>query len=122
LLEFSRVGQDRPQAVGQRGGQLYVLADGPAQEFRHTGDDLIEVEGQRPDCLPACEGEQLPGEGGCPVDCLLDLCHVGAGFVPLPVTAGFGGHGEPVGNERGVTENDRQEVVEIVRHAASELA
>ena len=30
-----------------------MLADGPAQQFFYTSDDLIQVEGQRPDRLPS---------------------------------------------------------------------
>ena len=60
--------------------------------------------------------------GGCPLDCLLDVYHVGAGLVPALVTAGFGSLGDSVGDERDVTEDDREQVVEVVRHAASGLA
>src|ERR1700689_5335278 len=60
--------------------------------------------------------------GGGPRDSVLDVGHVGAGFVPAPVDAGFGGHGESAGDERGVAEDDREEVVEVVGHPAGQLA
>ena len=66
LLQLARVGQDRPQVTGERGDQLDVLAEGPAQHFLHCGDDGVEVEYPWLYHLPAGEGEQLAGEAGRP--------------------------------------------------------
>ena len=66
LVQLAGVGQDRPQVTGERGDQLDVLADGPAQHFLDRCDDAVEVENPRPDHVAAGEDEQLVGKPGRP--------------------------------------------------------
>ena len=75
---MGRVDQDRPQVVGERGRRF---ADGPAQHFLDTGDDLADVDNPRTGHL-AEEGEQLAGDVRRPFVGLGDVVEVAAGPVP----------------------------------------
>ena len=99
-----------------------MLAEGPAQHLRHPRDHLVEVEYLRPHHLPAGQGEQLAGEAGGPFGGLFDLRDVAAGGFPAssPVRVGRGVHF--LGDERHVVEDHRQQVVEVVRDPAGQLA
>ena len=122
LLQLARVGQDRLQVTGERGDQLDVLAEGPAQHFLHRGDDGVEVEDLGPHHLPAGEGEQLAGEAGRPFAGPADLPEVVAGRLAAPGPVRFGRGGEFLGGEGRVVEDHREEVVEVVRDPAGQLA
>ncbi len=75
-------------------------------------DEIVQVERRRLHHLPAAEGEQLFRQVGRAIGGLLDL-----GDLFLAPVAGEL-HGQPVR----VPENGRQEVVEVMGHAAGELA
>src|ERR1700722_2079454 len=125
LLQLARVGQHRPQVTGERGDQLDVLAEGPAQHFLDRGDDGVEVKDLRPDHVAAGEDEQLVGEPGCPFAGFLDLREVSAGRFQVrgQVWAGYSrGCGDFFGDERDIVEDHREQVVEVVRDPAGELA
>ena len=99
-----------------------MLSEGPAQHLRHPGDDLVEVEHLRPHHLPARESKQLVGKAGGPFGGLFDLRDVAAGGFPAsaPVRLGRGVHF--LGDEGHVVEDHGQQVVEVVRDPASQLA
>ena len=99
-----------------------MLADGAAQHLLHRGDDLVEVEDLRLDHLPAGEGEQLAGEARRPFGGPRDLSEVAAGRFQALWPVGFGRGGEFLGDERRVVEDHGEEVVEVVRDPAGELA
>lgn len=61
LLHLAGIRQHWPQAIGQRGDQLDMLANGPAQYFLHRSDDGAEVNDLRPDHVAPGEDEQLAG-------------------------------------------------------------
>ena len=117
LLQLARIGQDRPQVTGQRGDQLDVLANGPAQHFLHRGDDGVEVEDLRPDHVAPGEDEQLVGKPGRPFGGLLDLREVSAGRLQVPGRVRPGRGGDFLGDEGHVVEDHGEQVVEVVRDA-----
>ena len=90
-----------------------MLAQRPAQQLLHAVDLLGDVDVSRPQGLLAREGEQAPRQVGAALG-------GGRDVVGDPVQ--FLVAGQPVGKMLGVAENDGQEIVEIVRHAAGELA
>ncbi len=110
------------QVTGERGDQFDVLAEGPAQHFLHPGDDGAQVEHLGLHHLPAGEGEQLAGEAGCPFAGQADLPEVLAGRLAAlgPVRLGRGG--ERIGSKGRVVEDHREEVIEVVRDPARQLA
>ena len=125
LVQLARVGQDRPQVTGERGDQLDVLADGPAQHFLDCCDDAVQVENLWPDHVAPGEDEQLVGKPGRALGSLLDLREVSAGRFQVPgrFRAGRGrGGGDFLGDEGDVVENHGEQVVEVMRDPARELA
>ena len=113
LLELARVGADRPEVAAMLDDELDRLAEQPLQQVRHFRDDVGKLEHLRPQRLLAREGEQLAGQAGGAVRVRLDLLDVViiavAGRMPHQ-------HQVAVADDRG------QDVVEIVRDAAGELA
>ena len=113
LLELPRVGLDRRARGAGLGQQIDVLADQPPQHGADAANHGVEVEDLRLEDLLAPEGEELArqvlGAAGRP----LDELHVAteARFVAdlLPQQDGAPG-------------DHRQEVVEVVGHAAGQLA
>ena len=93
--------------------QLDILADQAAQQVRQLDQHVADIEHARLQRLLAREGQQLPHEIGGAVAVLLDLHDVGEGRVARP---------EP--HQQQVAEPDHrgQQVVEIMRDAAGELA
>ena len=78
-----------------------------------VGHDGTQVEDLDVGLVPAPEDQQLTGEPGGPLCRGLDLVHIGSHrLVP----------GGRLGHEGGTGQDDRQQVVEVVCHAAGELA
>ena len=92
--------------------QRDVLAEQPSEHLRHAADHAVEVERARVDNLLAAKSEQLAREAGGALGGLLDL--VGGGE-RLRIE-------RRQAEQRGVAEDDGEDVVEIVRDAAGELA
>ncbi len=90
-----------------------VLADHAVQHLLDLRDDGVQVH----DCglrdLLAAERQELTGQRTGALSGFLDLFEVGqdVGLVP-----------RALGDERGVAEDGREQVVEVVRHAAGQLA
>jgi len=113
LLELAVVGHDRPQVGGQRGLELHVLAKRPAQKLLHLQHHAGEVEHARAHGLAPREREQLVREPRRALAGLADLAHVALVVGALGCAAG---------DERRVAEDDGEQVVEVVRDPAGELA
>ena len=72
--------------------------------------------------LAAGEGEQLAGEVGGAPGCLLDLPDVIAGRLAVPSAVGRARGASSSATKRRVVEDHREQVVEVVRDPAGELA
>ena len=93
--------------------ELDVLADQAAQQMRQLGQDVGQVEHLGLQGLLAREGQQLAHQVGRAVGVLLDLHDVGEGLIARPVAQQ---------QQIGKSDHRRQQVVEIVRDAAGQLA
>jgi uncharacterized protein YPO0396 len=93
--------------------QLHPLAQEALQQHGEVVEPVVEVQHLRPQGLAAGEGEQLAHQARGPVGVLLDLHDVLEGRIRGPV----------VGQQQVAVADDRLEhVVEVVGHAARELA
>ena len=113
LFELARVGLYGPKVRLCRGRQLNVLTDGSQQHVLHRAHQIIEVEYLALDYFPLREGQELAGQVGGALSSGVDMVDIVAGgLLVLNLLLG----------EYGIVEDHRQEVVEIVRHAAGEPA
>ena len=113
LLELARIGADRAEAAAVLDDQLDRLAEQPLQQMRHLRHHVGKLEHLRAQGLLAREGEQLPSKAGSAVRVRLDLLDVVIVAVARRVAHQ---HQVAVADDRG------QDVVEVVRDAAGELA
>ena len=102
-----------PASRGEPRDQFDVFADQGPQQALHVRDDGVDVDHLQFEDLLAAEGQQLAGEGGGAVGCLLDgldlLVHGAALFQLLQ-------------QDLGVSVDDHQQVVEVVGDAAGQAA
>src|SRR5207248_234170 len=107
------------------GAEPDVLAEGAAEELLDVADDVVEADDAGLDDLPPAEGEQLVGQGRGAFGGAADLLDVAADLRPAAglLTGGriAGGDADLLLDEGGVVEDDGEQVVEVVRHAAGEL-
>ncbi len=105
-----------PQAAGQHGLDHDLLAQGAAQQIRHAGDEAARIDRLGIERRAAREGEQALGERGRALGAERGMLERAREAVGIGVAA--------AGALRGleVAQDHRQQVVEIVRHAAGELA
>ena len=113
LLELGQVGAHRPQVPPVPHVELDPLPEQPLQQHAELGQDLAEMHHLRPQGLPPRERQQLPHEPGGPVGVLLDLHDVLERRIRRPVV-----HQQQVR----IAEDALQHVVEVMRHAAGQLA
>ena len=113
LLELAGIGADRAEVAAVLDDQLDGLAEQPLQQMRHLGDHVGKLEHLRAQRLLAREGEQLAGQAGGAVRVRLDLLDVVIVAVARRVAHQ---HQVAMADDRG------QDVVEVVRDAAGELA
>jgi hypothetical protein len=113
LLDLGGIGFYGPETVGGLEPQLDVLADGPAQELVEVAQGGVQVEYLRVGDLAVTEDQELAGERRSPLARAADLGEV------LLLRARLG---QLLGDERGVVEDDREQVVEVVGEAAREPA
>ena len=107
------IGAHRPEVAAMLDRQLHRLAEQPLQQVRDFGDDVGQLQHLRPQRLLAREGEQLAGQAGGAVGILADLLDVVIIAVARRVAHQ---HQVAMADDRG------QDIVEIVRDAAGELA
>ena len=90
-----------------------ALAEKALEQHGEIVELIVEVEHLRPQGLAAGEGQKLPHQARGPVGVLLDLHDVLEGRIGRAV----------VGEQQVAVADDRlQHIVEVVRHAAGELA
>ena len=113
LLELARVGADRPEVAAVLDHQLDRLAEQPLQQMGHLRDHVGKLEHLRAQGLLPREGEQLAGKARGAVRVRLDLLDV----VIVAVARRM-----PHQHQVAVADDRGQDVVEVVRDAAGELA
>ena len=111
LFDLAGVGPHRAQSHGRPDGELDVLADEAREHLAGFFDEVVQVEHPRLQNLLSAEGQQLPGERRRALPGLLDLHEVRPQRVARRQRAD--GH-------FAVGEDDGQQVVEVVGHAAGQ--
>ncbi len=112
LFHHAGIGLDRGRRRGVIQLQRHVFTQKPPEHFRHVADDLVQIQSFGLDELAPAEGQQLAGEAGRPLGRLDDLLSgTRGGLVQLS-------HAQ----QRSMPVDDGEDVVEIMRHAAGELA
>ena len=122
LLQLARIGHHRTQVTAGQDDQLDMLADGPDQHLLHPGNDLVQVENLRSHHLPAGESEQLVREAGRPFGGQLDLPDVAAGRFPALGPVRVGRASSSSETKVSVVDDHGEEVVEVMRDPAGQLA
>jgi hypothetical protein len=112
LLHHTGIGFDHGggQAVIQ--SQRHILAQHPAQHIAHVADDFVHVQSFGLDKLAAAESEQLAGQTGGAFSGLADLLGGARRQIVEVVRL----------EQRGMAMNHREDIVEIMRHTAGQLA
>ena len=111
-FEFPGVRHHKARLFGRPAIELYVVAQGGAQEVLGVADRGVEIEQYGFGHVMAAEDEQLPGQPGRAVGSPLDLCDV-----LLEVTV----RRKAVRQELGVAEDRLQQVVEVMGDPTGEL-
>jgi hypothetical protein len=120
LLELAPVGLDRPQRRLRADGQLDVLDQRAVQQLARALHGPVEVEHLGPGHLVPGEREQLPGQPGRLLGRHPDLLDVVQHGGQLGV--GLGQRLDLLGGEVGVALDHVEQVVEVVRDPAHQLA
>jgi hypothetical protein len=113
LLQLALIDLGEAEIAAVHDLQFDVLADQAAQQVRQLDQHVGDVEDARLQGLLAREGQQLAHQIGGAVGVLLDLHDVGEGRV-----AGLEAHQQQVAE----ADHRGQQIVEIVRDAAGQLA
>ena len=112
LLHLPRIGLDAPDIFRQHRDETHVLAQQAAQHVVHVAHDEVQIEHARLEHLLAAEGEQLPRQRRRALGGLANLRHVlMQNMIRRKLLQGH----------IAVAENRREDVVEIMRHAAGQL-
>ena len=118
-LELVLVGEGEPQPAGQHGLERDRLAQGAAQQFGRVGDQPVGVERAGVERLLAREGEQAVGQDGGALRALQGkIARAGDARGGRDVAE----LGELAADHVQPAHDDGQQIVEVVRHAAGELA
>ena len=114
MLELAWISGDTSQRWGQDCDQLDRLPDLPAQHLLHIGDYRIEIHDFWLQDLPTTEGQELSSQGSRPLACLRDLLEA----LTLVLV-----ERRIVGQKKvAVTRHDREQVIEVMSDASSELS
>ena len=111
--ELVRIDQRRPGIVGQQRIDLDLLAERRAQQLHRFEHQTVDVDLARLQRLFARKGQQMFGQLAAAFGGLVD--HPGDGFE-------FGAIGDGLGQDSDGPGDDGQNVVEVVRDAAGQLA
>ena len=113
VFHLVRVDQGMPQAVADEGFLGHRLAQGAADQLMHAAQQASQVRHQRLQRLTPRKGQQLRRQLGAPLD--------GRGSrIEAPGRLGIVGHRQF--QQLQVAGNDLQHIIEIVGHAARQLA
>ena len=111
LLQLTAIGERQRERGRQRQRDVDVLADQPAEHAGHVRDQAVHVERRGVQHLLAAERQQLLGEAGGALAGLDDFAEI------LRVLAR---RSASAVDELGESEDDRQQIVEIVRDAGGQ--
>jgi hypothetical protein len=114
-FQLVRVALGLPEAAGGDHLELDMLADGPAKQLLHAGDERVRADGLGVERLTAREGEQSVGQRCRPVG----RGHRRRGVPPDRVDAPLV---DPPLHQFERADHAGQQVVEVVRDAARQLA
>ena len=112
LLHRRRIDRHLTQIGRERGDQLDILADQPAQQFLDLRHQRVEVDHLRLQHLPPAERQQLPGQRRGAIARRLNFQQIQAQRILLR---------DLVEHQVAVAEDRREQVVEVVRDPAGEL-
>ena len=114
-LELGRVDEGRPKSAGEHVLDDDGLAQGPAQHIRHAGDEAVDGKRLRRERLAARESEEAMDQKraalGAPLGRACETLE--HRLVAL---------GETAPQRLDIARDDREQIVEIMRDAAGELA
>ena len=113
LLDLRRVRLDAPEVGARLHHEVDVLTDQAAEHRGHPGHDRIQIQHLRLEHLLAAEGQELAGQVGGALRCLLN---------ELDVTARRARALRPPRQHLAPPDDDGQEVVEVVGDPARELS
>ena len=113
LFQLAGIRARMSHVRSQLGGEVNVFADQRTQQSLHICNDGIHVHHFEFQQLLPAEGEQLPGERGCPIRGLLNGLNLDQQRIVLI---------QRFHQNFGVPADHHQEVVEVVGHATSETA
>ncbi len=111
LIDLGWIDLDRAQTLARDPGQVNVLADQPPNHGQQARHRVVEIKHLGVDGLPAGKAEQLPGEISGPTGCIVDVAQAGVERLL---------RGKFAQGQFGVTEDDRQHVVEVMGDAAGQ--
>ena len=113
LLDLAAIGANRPEVRGRNHHEIDVLPDHAVEHFEIFGGDIVQVDDARSQHLLAAECQKLASERR--------RAFGGAGdFLSGSAKVRFGP--ETLQQKFGVSGNHHQQIVEIVRNAASQAA
>ena len=113
LLDLPGVDADTIEGPGWTELQFHILADEPSEHLGGVLDQLIEIDHLGPEGLLPAERKELPRQPGRAVAQLADLGQI---------TVDLGALLHLIEGERGVAFDAGEQVIEVVRHAAGQLA
>jgi hypothetical protein len=112
-IELGGIDRNRPDIGIDIGVKLHQAAEPGIEDFPHRMNAFGKIDGHRIDALPAGECEQLACQRCAPLRCFFDC-------LDSPQASGVTAR-QPF-QRMDVAGDDHQEIVEIMRHAAGELA
>ena len=113
LFDLSRVRFHRGE-IGIRQKRIFdVLTNQTGEHFAHLGDDGVQLKNARLQHLHAAERQQLTGHGNCAVRSFLNLLQASLPKIIHPFL---------IDEQIAVASDHREQIVEVVRHAARESA
>ena len=98
-----------PKIRRQLGGEVDVFSDQRPEQTLHVGNNGVDIHHFEFEQLLAAEGQQLPRQGGRAISSLLDGLYFRQQRIALV---------EIFEQHLGVTADDHQKIIEVVRHAA----
>ena len=76
LIDLGRIDLDGGVPDSRNPDQFDILADEPAQHFKHHGHGIVQIQNLGDNLLFAGKGQQLPGQVGGALGGILDLLQV----------------------------------------------
>ena len=113
LLELVEVSLHQPEIASVLEFETDLLAGEAPHQHLQVGQQVVDLQHLRPQGLPARERQQLPHETRRAIGVLLDLHDVLEGRIGGPVI---------VQQQIGIADDRSEHIVEVMRHAAGQLA